>query len=194
MKKNYCLILGLLFFYFIVSCNRSAPGYDINKVINASNGWLSDNIYQLSLFGEWNRNLYYPVGENPIPGKIAKSGFDLRKQAEAVIFSRVKAVFDDKLRKIIQDQVPESTSGIIIDQAINNNLRKIVLKLFIIEKAYSKEHDAYILAQIEYPNLKLLVKKAAEEVEQIIQKERNKNQPEDSLEDTIITNLNSTNN
>ena len=168
INKNWIL---LAVFLLMVGCNRSAKGYNINKVINAKNGWLADSVYQISFVGEWDKERYFPEGAKKELGKIPKSAFELRSESEATIFSRLNNSFYARLKELAQDQFNIEVSDVIINEAIFRNLKGVKIKKKIIEKAYSTDHNAYLLVQFEYPQLRTLFERVTKDVAEIVKQE-----------------------
>ena len=172
--------MGFIIFISLISCGRSAKGYSISKVTDAKNGWLASSIYQMAFNGKWDRKRYYPVGEKKQLGKVSKTAFQLREEAMAAIISRLNNSFYEELMELIRSKTASSDEE--IERAIFNNFQGVKIKKRIVERAYSVDHDAYLLVRFEYPDLRTLLNKSINGIKTTVQREQDAEELQDLLE------------
>ncbi len=179
-NKAWWFLLGFILFISLISCSKSAKGYSISKVTDAKNGWLASSIYQMSFNGKWDRKRYYPAGEEKQLGKVSKTGFQLREEAMAAIISRLNNSFYEELMELIRSKTASSDEE--IERAIFDNFQGVKIKKRIVERAYSIDHDAYLLVRYEYPNLRTLLNKSINGIRTTIQREQDAEELQDLLD------------
>lgn len=157
LKITFMMCVALLLMPSLTSCKTTTnKRFKGGEKLTRTEGWKKNDIYEMVVVGQWDRDRYYIEGETPQDGKRAKAPIGL--QADSKRAAQVVAMrnFKAKMGEYVKSKTGVE-DGRLIGDVIETGLQGVSISPSSIVENYTATHDCRITFQFSAKNLKKTV-------------------------------------